>query len=86
MGKNLIKLRTTEYSRGDQIRNADFFGDRGAALLFNENKNSEEELLEIITELLDNKEKLQNMGRNMSKLGMPDAAETIAKLIEETLN
>ncbi len=80
----LIPL-SAAFSRGDQIKNAKFFEEKGGAVIFNEKENSEEELLEIITELLDNKQKLNKMKENIMQLGMSEAAELIAELIKKEI-
>lgn len=76
---------SSNYSRGDQIRNASFFRDGGAAEIFIENKNSEKELLELIKQLLDNSEKLKIMKEKMQMLAVPDAALNIAELIRKRI-
>ena len=80
----LIPL-SAEFSRGDQIRNAKFFEENGGAVIFDEKENSEEELLEIITELLDNKRKLNKMKENILLLGISEAAKLIAELIKKEI-
>jgi UDP-N-acetylglucosamine--N-acetylmuramyl-(pentapeptide) pyrophosphoryl-undecaprenol N-acetylglucosamine transferase len=70
-------------SRGDQIHNATFFAERGAALVFNEETDSPYHLLRAISELLSAPHRLRAMGERMRALGYPWAAETIAKLILE---
>jgi len=73
------------FSRGDQIRNAGFFSDKGSAVIFKENENSETELLEIISKLLDNKKMLKAMEEQMLLLGRPKAAQNIAQLIKKEI-
>ena len=73
-------------SRGDQIRNARFFSDQGASILFNEETGSPEDLLEIMNDLLDNRARLRELGRRMASLGFPQASRTITRLIRERMN
>jgi UDP-N-acetylglucosamine--N-acetylmuramyl-(pentapeptide) pyrophosphoryl-undecaprenol N-acetylglucosamine transferase len=68
-------------SRGDQIRNAQYYAEHGAAEVFDEQAGSPQELLDIIRNLLNNKEKLQQMQADMQKLGMPHAQRLICDLI-----
>ncbi len=80
----LIPLPLTG-SRGDQVRNARHVATRGGALVFSEESGSAAELLEIVSELLDNEERLRDMAGRMKALGRPNASELIAGLLLERM-
>ena len=70
-------------SRGDQIRNASFFAEQGAAVVFDAERDPPSRLLRIVRELINSPDRLQSMSEKMKELGKPRAAETIAELILE---
>ncbi len=70
-----------ESSRGDQIENAGFFAERGAAVVLQQEGLSPDDLSEVVLHLLGNADKLERMGRRASQLSRPDAASRIAQLI-----
>ena len=81
----LIPLPLTS-SRGDQIRNAEIFKKAGASLVLEQETLNAAKLLEIITKLLNNREKLSIMGENAGRLFRKDSSRTIAKMIIDTVS
>jgi UDP-N-acetylglucosamine--N-acetylmuramyl-(pentapeptide) pyrophosphoryl-undecaprenol N-acetylglucosamine transferase len=72
-------------SRGEQIGNAKYFADNGAALVIEDGQLNGEELAVALHALLRNKKKLLEMGERARSLFVPDAEAKIADLIEEAL-
>ena len=68
-------------SRGDQIENASFFAEAGAAVVLQQEQLSADDLSEVVLHLLGNADKLERMGARASQLSRPDAAGRIAQLI-----
>jgi UDP-N-acetylglucosamine--N-acetylmuramyl-(pentapeptide) pyrophosphoryl-undecaprenol N-acetylglucosamine transferase len=68
-------------SRGDQIINAGVFAANGACLILSKYDNTAQKLLEIITNLLDNEEKLKVLQRNAKKMGAINSARLITSII-----
>jgi UDP-N-acetylglucosamine--N-acetylmuramyl-(pentapeptide) pyrophosphoryl-undecaprenol N-acetylglucosamine transferase len=73
-------------SRGDQIENAAFFEEAGAAVVLQQKGLTPERLAEVVLHLIGNAGKLERMGRRALKLGRPDAAGRIAQLILRSVN
>jgi UDP-N-acetylglucosamine--N-acetylmuramyl-(pentapeptide) pyrophosphoryl-undecaprenol N-acetylglucosamine transferase len=78
----LVPLSTAG-SRGDQLRNAEFFRAAGAAIVLPEPGADGSALLDAVTALLGDKERLAGLGRAARTLGKPDATARIAALIRE---
>ena len=68
-------------SRGDQIENAEFFAQAGAATVLQQEGLTSDRLAEVVLHLLGNADKLERMGRRALELSRPDAASRIAQLI-----
>ncbi len=71
-------------SRGDQLRNAEFFSEAKAALILKGKDGGEpdpSDLLEAAFSLIDDTAKLSSMAASASALCNKDAAETIARLL-----
>jgi UDP-N-acetylglucosamine--N-acetylmuramyl-(pentapeptide) pyrophosphoryl-undecaprenol N-acetylglucosamine transferase len=68
-------------SRGDQIENAGFFAEAGAAVVLQQEGLTADRLGEVVLQLLGNADKLVRMGRRAFELSRPDAAGLIARLI-----
>ena len=73
-------------SRGDQIENAEFFAQAGAATVLQQEGLSSDRLAEVVLHLLGNADKLERMGRRALELGRPDAAGRIAQLMLRSVN
>jgi UDP-N-acetylglucosamine--N-acetylmuramyl-(pentapeptide) pyrophosphoryl-undecaprenol N-acetylglucosamine transferase len=70
-----------ESSRGDQVRNARLFAERGAAVVLEGSTLTPAALLEHTRRLLRNKNEREAMGRAAAELCPADAAGRIAELI-----
>ncbi|MBN1525339.1 MAG: undecaprenyldiphospho-muramoylpentapeptide beta-N-acetylglucosaminyltransferase [Spirochaetales bacterium] len=68
-------------SRGDQVRNAAVFEKIGAARVLDEKTATPQQLLEIIRDCVDNKEKLKAMSTAAGSIFKPEAASRIAEVI-----
>jgi UDP-N-acetylglucosamine--N-acetylmuramyl-(pentapeptide) pyrophosphoryl-undecaprenol N-acetylglucosamine transferase len=68
-------------SRGDQLENARHFAERGAALVVPEEDGAR--LVAEVLRLLEDRPRLQEMGRKARELGRPEAAARIAELVLE---
>ena len=75
----LIPLPTS--AQNHQLRNARIFEESGAAQVILQKDLTQQVLLKNIKDILDNKEKLEEMSRNVSKLARFDAAKKIAEII-----
>jgi UDP-N-acetylglucosamine--N-acetylmuramyl-(pentapeptide) pyrophosphoryl-undecaprenol N-acetylglucosamine transferase len=73
-------------SRGDQIENADFFAEAGAAIVLQQEGLTPDRLAEVVLHLLGNADKLERMGARALELGRPDAAGRIARLMLRSLD
>jgi UDP-N-acetylglucosamine--N-acetylmuramyl-(pentapeptide) pyrophosphoryl-undecaprenol N-acetylglucosamine transferase len=78
----LIPLGTGS-SRGDQLRNAGLFAERGAAVTLAGEEATAENLLAAVTDLLQNDEKRGRMAEQARALCNFDAAERIVRYIRE---
>ena len=77
----LIPLPQGGTSRGDQIRNAEYFRARGAALVLDQEDATGEKLSGIIAGLLEDTPRLRSMGLAARALSGENSAETIARRI-----
>ena len=68
-------------SRGDQIRNAEYFSSLGASVMLREQTLTSAKFLEVILDLLDNGQKLAVMGEKAKAVGANPSAEFIADFI-----
>jgi UDP-N-acetylglucosamine--N-acetylmuramyl-(pentapeptide) pyrophosphoryl-undecaprenol N-acetylglucosamine transferase len=68
-------------SRGDQVRNAEYFASRGAAAVFA--GGGPQELAAAVTGLLDDPARREAMAAAMRGLAVPDAAGRIACVLRE---
>lgn len=73
-------------SRGDQLRNAQIFARRQAALVLPEEDASPQKLLALIKKLLANKEMLKQMEQAALSLSQPKATEKICQEILKILS
>lgn len=70
-------------TRGDQIRNARFFADNGAALVLTDEEATPDQFTEQIKTLLHDKERRITLGRAAFDLCKKDANATISRLLFE---
>ncbi len=77
----LIPLPQGGMSRGDQIRNAALFRDRGAAVVLPQEEATGDSLAEAAVGLLADRERLTRMGRNARSLAAGEPAVEIARRV-----
>jgi UDP-N-acetylglucosamine--N-acetylmuramyl-(pentapeptide) pyrophosphoryl-undecaprenol N-acetylglucosamine transferase len=70
-------------SRGDQIRNAEFYRRRGAALVLAQSDADAASLVGAIDGIVADTDSLTAMGRAALSLARPDAASSIARAIHD---
>ncbi|RKX79531.1 MAG: undecaprenyldiphospho-muramoylpentapeptide beta-N-acetylglucosaminyltransferase [Spirochaetes bacterium] len=80
----LIPL-TCAGSRGDQIVNAKFFGEKGAALVLSEKEATPSAMLKEIISLLRDRNKLESMGRAAALIGNNNATDSIVRVLMSRL-
>lgn len=82
-GKPLIIIPSPFLAGGHQIKNAEQLQKSGAAIVLGEAevRNSPAILLSVIKGLLANKDKREQLSRNIEMLGRPGAAKEIAELL-----
>jgi UDP-N-acetylglucosamine--N-acetylmuramyl-(pentapeptide) pyrophosphoryl-undecaprenol N-acetylglucosamine transferase len=86
LGKPAVLVPLAEHaSRGDQIANARFFADHGAAAVLSEQEAGQGRLVEAVVQLVENESRLADMGRHARALAKPQAAERIAQEVLERL-
>jgi UDP-N-acetylglucosamine:LPS N-acetylglucosamine transferase len=73
-------------SRGDQLRNARLFAERGAAEVLEETEADPQGLLRAVRRLLTDEQRRRSMARATRELCDPLAAEAIAERIERYLD
>jgi len=72
-------------SRGDQIRNADFFEKHGAAIVLKDEKLNSSTLLVEINNLLGNKSVYNELEKNVKLLCHTNSAESIVNIIKQEI-
>jgi len=72
-------------SRGEQLHNARYFEENGAAVVLDDETLSGEILLSTIRILLQDSSRMNDMGRNAASLCAPDAAKRIVDTLESFL-
>ncbi len=84
LGKPSILIPLSQAaSRGDQIKNAEFFAQNKAAILIYEQDVTSRMLLKNVRDLLDNKNSLEKMSERVQSLSLPDSASRIAELLRK---
>jgi UDP-N-acetylglucosamine--N-acetylmuramyl-(pentapeptide) pyrophosphoryl-undecaprenol N-acetylglucosamine transferase len=78
--KAVILIPAPYLTGGHQIKNAQQLQKDGAAVVV-ANDATPDELLKIVTELLQSPQKRRQMANNLAKLAKPDAADKLAKLL-----
>ncbi|MEA1910484.1 MAG: glycosyltransferase, partial [Spirochaetota bacterium] len=72
-------------SRGDQVRNADFFEQHGAAIVLKDEKLNSSTLLLEINNLLGKKIVYNELAKNVKLLCNTNSAETIVDIIKQEI-
>ena len=70
-------------TRGDQVENARFFEERGAAVVLYPGKRTVSDLLETMNMLTE--EKIKNMAHSSAKIGSADGTGSIVRLILDSM-
>ena len=81
----LIPLRGSG-TRGDQVENARYFQEAGAALVLAGEDANPRELISAVKALAHNDEKRSAMAASSAKIGERDGAEIIARVLAEEIN
>jgi UDP-N-acetylglucosamine--N-acetylmuramyl-(pentapeptide) pyrophosphoryl-undecaprenol N-acetylglucosamine transferase len=82
LGKpSLLVPLPSSSSRGDQVRNAELFRTRGAAIVLSEDEATPDALITAVESLFESPERLAEMGRRAATLGAGRPDKTIADLI-----
>jgi len=69
-----------------QALNAKVFGDAGAALVYSESELTASMLESVVLDLLQQPERLQEMGMKTANLAVKDSAERLATLVRQTIH
>jgi UDP-N-acetylglucosamine--N-acetylmuramyl-(pentapeptide) pyrophosphoryl-undecaprenol N-acetylglucosamine transferase len=81
----LIPLRGSG-TRGDQVENARFFAEKGAAVVLADKETTPQDLVQTVLSLANDETRLKSMAAASAKLGSLDAAGTIADIMIGELN
>lgn len=81
IGKASILIPSPNVSENHQYHNAMTLVNANAAKIIEEKDLTNEKLIEIVNELLDNKALREQMGQNANKLSVPDSQKKIADII-----
>lgn len=86
MGKPAILIPLgSASSRGDQVRNADFFEKHGAAIVLKDDKLNSSGLFQEINKLLSSKSLSDKLEKNVKLLCNADSAEKIVDIIKQEI-
>ena len=85
LGKALLLVPLGEGSRGDQLRNAALFENRGAAVIWKES-TGQVGFENLLRDLLDHPEKRDQLSREISRFGAGTAAKRLADEVVEFLS
>lgn len=85
-GMPSILIPSPNVAENHQFYNAKTLSDNGAAILIEEKDLSGETLIEAVKSVIDDKEKLQQMGENAKKTAVFDANERIVDVIMNLYN
>ncbi|WP_024653288.1 undecaprenyldiphospho-muramoylpentapeptide beta-N-acetylglucosaminyltransferase [Borrelia persica] len=80
-GACVIFIPLIKGSRGDQVKNANLLENQNACLKIDEDKLNEIEIINLIKEILKNKEKFNTIKQNIKKFHHQDSSNIIANLI-----
>ncbi len=81
IGVACILVPSPNVTNNHQMQNALVYEKNKAAIILKDSELSSKETFEMISNLINNEEKLDSLRENSKKLSMPDAAEIIAKNI-----
>jgi UDP-N-acetylglucosamine--N-acetylmuramyl-(pentapeptide) pyrophosphoryl-undecaprenol N-acetylglucosamine transferase len=83
VGRPSILVPFPQAANDHQSYNAKVFVEQGASILLTDQELNSTLLLEVLTELLADPDRLEHMGQEAARLGRKDAAMAIAKLMLE---
>lgn len=85
-GKPVVVVPNPRLTGGHQLKNAEFLNEHKAAFIVDEEEIAKDpsKLIEAIGELLNDNNKRAELGANLQKVTIPDAASRLAKLLIET--
>ncbi|MCK4423577.1 MAG: UDP-N-acetylglucosamine--N-acetylmuramyl-(pentapeptide) pyrophosphoryl-undecaprenol N-acetylglucosamine transferase, partial [Candidatus Omnitrophica bacterium] len=72
-------------ARGHQLKNAEYFTDRKAAIMLEQKELTPEKLKQIIIDLMNNPDKIKSLSDNIKTILPADADEVLAKRINSML-
>ncbi|AHH12794.1 UDP-N-acetylglucosamine--N-acetylmuramyl-(pentapeptide) pyrophosphoryl-undecaprenol N-acetylglucosamine transferase [Borrelia hermsii YBT] len=81
VGACVIFIPFVKGSRGDQVRNANILKKQNACLKIDEENLSESQIIDMIKEILTNKEKFDILKNNIKKFHNQDSSNLIANLL-----
>lgn len=88
LGKPVILVPSPNVAEDHQTCNARALSDRGAAVLITD-AESREKLVDTALNLLNDKKKLEDMSREISKMGLPDSdsliADEVCKILKDKM-
>lgn len=83
MGIPAILIPLPSAANNHQVKNAQLFVDKGAALMFEQKEGSEDVLLKMVQEFFGNDEQRLKMSQAMEKMAKVDAAERIVEEVSK---
>ena len=86
VGRASILIPSPNVAENHQYHNAMALVNNNAARIIEEKDLTDEKLLEVVTELLDNKELRDEIASNAKKMSKPDAQKQIADIIVKLAN
>lgn len=85
VGKAAILIPSPNVAEDHQTKNAKALSSKAAAILFKEERSSEE-LLSLVKGLLEKQDERDQLSSNIQKLALPNAAQTIVDEIEKLIS
>lgn len=85
LGVPSVLVPSPNVTNNHQEHNARSLSDHGAAVLLKEEELGGQRLTELLTELLQDRQRLQEMAAASRALGLPDAAERMASVIRNLI-
>ena len=86
VGRASVLIPSPNVAENHQYHNAMALVNNNAARIIEEKDLTDEKLLEVVTELLDNKELRDEIASNAKKMSKPDAQNRIADIIVKLAN
>lgn len=83
LGKASVLIPSPNVTDNHQYYNAKALADKGASVLLEEKELENKDFVSIVDKLIDNKEKLADMGKKAGKMGIKNASDLILKEIKK---